>query len=193
MRLAHAATLGFGGRGVLLAGSGGAGKSGTTLAGIAHGMSSVGDDYVLLDRGPSRQAHAVFAKMKQDERGFERVRLNPAHFGGEPNWQNKIEFNPTQIHSQALTDRMEIVAIMLPKIAYQTRTTLKPARPAEAMLALAPSGLFQMPGCAASGVRFFSNFVRSLPVFHLCLSADPQEIADTIHGFLNREVLAHVG
>lgn len=193
MRLAHAATVGIGGRGVLLAGSGGSGKSGTTLAGIANGMSSVGDDYVLLDREPSRKAHAVFATMKQDVRGFQRVKLNPDQFGGELNWQNKIEFDPTRIHPQSLTDSMEIVSILLPKIAHQARTTLEPARPAEAMLALAPSGLFQMPGCAASGVRFFSNFVRSLPVFQLCLSEDSQEIADTIRGFLNREVLARVG
>ena len=36
------------GDGVLLAGAGGAGKSGTTLAGILHGLSSVGDDYVAV-------------------------------------------------------------------------------------------------------------------------------------------------
>ena len=192
MRLAHAATLGFEGRGVLLAGCGGSGKSGTTLAGIANGMSSVGDDYVLLDRGPSRQAHAVFATMKQDIRGFHRAKLDPDQFGGEPNWQNKIEFDPTRINCHALTDRMDIVSILLPKIAHQPRTTIERARPADAMLALAPSGLFQMPGCAASGVRFFSEFVRSTSVYQLCLSENPLEIADTIYGFLNRKVLACV-
>jgi hypothetical protein len=191
MRLAHAATLGFEGRGVLLAGSGGSGKSGTTLAGIAQGMNSVGDDYVLLDRGPSRQAHAVYTTMKQDVRGLHRAKLDPGQIGGVPNWQNKIEFDPTKIHHRALCDRMEIVSILLPKIAHQSRTTIERARPAEAMLALAPSGLFQMPGCAASGVRFFSDFVRGTPVYHLCLSENPLEIADTIYGS-SREVLAGV-
>lgn len=193
MRLAHAATLGFEGRGVLLAGCGGSGKSGTTLAGITNGMNSVGDDYVLLDTGPSRQAHAVFTTMKQDVRGLDLAKLDPDQLGGVPNWQNKIEFDPRKIHGRALTDRMEIISILLPKIAHRSRTTIERARPAEAMLALAPSGLFQMPGCAASGVRFFSDFVRSMPVYHLCLSENPLEIADTIHGFLNREVLAGVG
>lgn len=191
MRLAHAAALGMEGRGVLLAGSGGSGKSGTTLAGITHGMQSAGDDYVLLDRGPTRQAHAVFSKMKQDVPGLRRAGLRPSQLGGgKVNWQNKIEFDPTDIHRDALAERMEIVAIMLPTIAHRPRTTIEPARPAEAMLALAPSGLFQMPGCAASGVRFFSKLVRELPAYHLFLSEDPAEITDTINRFLNKEGLA---
>jgi hypothetical protein len=194
MRLAHAATLGVDGRGVLLAGTGGSGKSGTTLAGILHGMSTVGDDYVLLDCGPTRQAHAVFANMKQDTPGLERVGLDPSRLGGgRLNWQNKLEFSPAEVRRGAMTDRLEIVAILLPKIAHRSRTTLRPVRPAEAMLSLAPSGLFQMPGCAASGVRFFSQFVRETPAYEMLLSEEPADIADAMHELLSKKELAHAG
>ena len=50
MRLVHGGTLGIDGRGVVLAGSGGAGKSGTVVAGIMVGLDSVGDDYVSVDQ-----------------------------------------------------------------------------------------------------------------------------------------------
>jgi hypothetical protein len=48
-RLTHCGTLGIGGKGVILAGAGGSGKSATVIAGLLHGLQSVGDDYVLLD------------------------------------------------------------------------------------------------------------------------------------------------
>ncbi len=194
MRLAHAATLGCAGRGVLLAGSGGSGKSGTTLAGIAHGLQSVGDDYVLLDRGPTRYAHAIFSRMKQDVAGLKRVSVDVAQLRhSKPNWQHKIEFDPREIRQDAFTDRMEIVGILLPKIAHRSRTAIEPARPVDAMLALAPSGLFQMPGCAASGVRFFSDLARRTPVFHLNLSENPAEIAGAVRRFLDKQEMSCAG
>ena len=45
--LVHAGTLAEGETGVLLVGEGGSGKSGTVLAGLLNGLSTVGDDYVL--------------------------------------------------------------------------------------------------------------------------------------------------
>ena len=59
-RIAHAASLGRDGRGILLLGHGGAGKSGTALAGVAAGLQTVGDDYVALSGLRSgRRAAAV--------------------------------------------------------------------------------------------------------------------------------------
>lgn len=194
MRLAHAATLGHYGRGVLMAGAGGSGKSGTTLSGIAHGLTSVGDDYVLIDNEPIRQAHAVFATMKQDVAGLQRVGLDRlAASAGKVNWQNKLEFYPATLLPGAAADRLEVTAILLPKIARLPRTVVRPVRSAQAMLALAPSGLFQMPGCAVEGARFFADLVRQVPAYELLLSEDPADIADAIRNFLAAGELAHAG
>ena len=196
MRLVHAATLGLNGKGILLAGRGGAGKSGTTLAGLANGLSSVGDDYVLLQRdktGPYR-AHAIFSTMKQDMAGLQRTAIDLAQLDSKgPNWQGKIEFDLNAIRANALSDSFEVTALLLPRIAHRTRSVIRPARPAEAMVALAPSGLFQMPGCVVSGVRFYSEFIRRTPAYHIELSNQPDEIADVIHAFLANRRLAHAG
>lgn len=54
------------------------------------------------------------------------------------------------------------------------------------MIALAPSGIAQMPGERESGFRFFSDLTRLLPCYRLSLGTQPQEIAGTIADFLVR-------
>ena len=63
----------MGGRGALIVGASGSGKSGTTLAGLMNGLQSVGDDYVVVDQGATIVAHSVFKLFKQDLDGLKRV------------------------------------------------------------------------------------------------------------------------
>ena len=81
LRLTHAATLGLNGRGVLLAGPSGSGKSATTLAGLLNGLDSVGDDYVLLETGARVSAYPVFTVLKQDREGLRRTGIPLADLG----------------------------------------------------------------------------------------------------------------
>ena len=182
LRLTHAATLGQNGDGALLAGAGGSGKSGTTLAGILHGLDSVGDDYIVVEPGPTVVAHAVYRNFKQDVGGLERAGL--ASFGRERslNWQGKVEFDPASL-GRPVTQRMNIRAILLPHIARSSRTTMTAASPHEAAMALAPSAVLQFSGDAAEGFRFFADLARRLPAFHVQLSEDPQEIAAALSTF----------
>ena len=81
MRLAHAGTLGKGGAGILLVGKGGSGKSGTVVGGIAHGLQSVGDDYVLFDDATAAvRAYPLFRTLKQDLSGLRRLGLETQTF-----------------------------------------------------------------------------------------------------------------
>ncbi len=183
-RLTHAGTLGHNGRGVLLAGSGGSGKSGTVLAGLLNGLKSVGDDYVLLeaDRGGVR-AFPVFSTLKQDPAGFGRLGL-ASRIGPRPlNWQGKHQFGIRELAADGVAEDLDIVAIFLPRIGSGS-TRITPASPREALLALAPSALYQMPGERESGFRFFSGVVNSLPAYHLGLGTDPAEIAGAISAFI---------
>ena len=187
LRLTHAATLGQGGVGALLAGAGGSGKSGTTLAGILHGLDSVGDDYVVVEPGATVVAHAVFRNFKQDVSGLERAGL--ASLGRERslNWQGKVEFDPARI-GRPLSTCMNIRAILLPHIARASRTVLTPASAHEATLSLAPSAVLQFSGDGPEGFRFFAGLARRLPAFHLHLSEDPKEIAAALSAFFTAGV-----
>jgi hypothetical protein len=187
MRLTHAATLGLSGRGALIAGVSGSGKSGTALAGLLNGLDSVGDDYVLVEDGPSLVAHSVFAMLKQDREGFRRVGVAIAELdAAEVNWRGKIELDAAKLTGRGLADRMEIRALLLPQIARTRRTEVEGIASHEAALALAPSAVFQLPGDATEGFRFFADIVKRLPAFRVKLSEDPVEIAGAIGSFLER-------
>ncbi|RUX76783.1 serine kinase [Mesorhizobium sp. M7A.F.Ca.US.006.04.2.1] len=187
MRLAHAGTLGTKGRGVLLAGAGGAGKSGTVAAGLLHGLDSVGDDYVLVDLSNGVTARPLFSTLKQDPQGFARLGLKhrlKAH--GPLNWQGKHAFHIDDIAPRPVPETLDIVALVVPHIGGGEASSIVPVSRRDAMIALAPSGIAQMPGERESGFRFFSDLTRLLPCYRLSLGTQPQEIAGTIADFLVR-------
>lgn len=187
MRLTHAATLGVDGLGALVVGASGSGKSGTALAGLLNGLDSVGDDYVLVEKGSRVVARPVFATFKQDRDGLRRAGIAPdAIDGGGLNWHGKVEFDVAACAPRGLAERMEIGVLLIPAVARLRRTAIEPATPREAALALAPSGVLQLPGDTAAGFAFFADLLRRLPAFRARLSEDPAEIAEAIGSFLAR-------
>lgn len=188
MRLTHAATLGVGGYGALIAGASGSGKSSTALAGLLNGLDSVGDDYVLVEQGARVVAHSVFTVFKQDREGLRRAGIAQSDIdAAELNWHGKIEFEAAKLSPKGLADRMEIGALLIPEVARLRRTAIEPATARQAVLSLAPSGVFQLPGDTTEGFGFLAGLVRQLPAFRVRLSEDPAEIADAIGSFLARE------
>ena len=187
MRLAHAGTLGVDGKGVLLAGAGGAGKSATVVAGLLHGLDSVGDDYVLVDLEGDVSARPLFSTLKQDPGGFARLGLkNRLGTDGPLNWQGKHTFPIEAIAPRPIPASMDIFALMVPHIHRGETSSIVPMSRRDAMIALAASGIAQMPGERESGFRFFSDLTRLLPCYRLSLGRHPVEIAGTIADFLAR-------
>jgi hypothetical protein len=183
----HAGTLGAKGRGVLLVGAGGAGKSGTTLSGILNGLSSVGDDYIAISAiGGAVEARPVLRTMKQDLPGLRRLSLEPGKGAlTKPiNWQGKIEFDFEALVPGARVDRLAMTALLMPHIGKSPRSLFRRAHAREVMMAMAPSSLFQLPGSWRGDFGLIASIVRALPAFHMDLSEEPAEIASAIRAFI---------
>jgi hypothetical protein len=173
LRFAHAATLGWRDRGVVLFGKGGAGKSGTTLAGLAAGLSTVGDDYVALHDAAVPTARHLYRVIKQDRTGLARVQDLQARTEHMPgNWCGKVEFDPDLFFPGATVPSIALRAAVLPRIAHADRPVIVPARRQAAMLSLMTSNLHQFAGEADDGMAFFSRFLGRLPCFQMELSDD---------------------
>ena len=186
-RLCHAATLGLDGQGILLVGAGGSGKSGTCLAGITHGLDTVGDDYCLVGQGETVAAYPLFRMPKQDPAGVARAIGEQADSGfGAPNWQGKYEIPASMLARQPFVPQLEIRAIVVPRVAHAGRSVLRPVQPGLAMRSFAPSSAFQLPDGEHEAIAFAGALCRRLPCFELELSADAREIAGAIRAFLER-------
>ena len=186
-RLLHAGTLGLDGRGMLLAGPGGAGKSATTLAGLQAGLKTVGDDYVVLQPDPAPTAWPLYRVVKQSPAGLARL---PAPLdslaGRETNWHGKVEFDPEAIFPGSLARSLELGAIVLPKVTDAAITKIAPVSPTRAFSALAGSMFPQLPGGRLAGFSVLTRLTRSLPAFEARLSPDAAEVGQALLQFMTR-------
>jgi hypothetical protein len=170
-RIAHAATLGLCGRGILLIGNGGAGKSGTTLAGLAAGLQTVGDDYIALGGSDPAIARPLFRIAKQDRAGLARIPQLAERLAHLPaNWMNKVEFDPAIAFPGCFADALQLAAIVMPRLAHAAVPRFLPATAGEAMRTLIPTNLHQFPGEPIDGLDYYGDLVRPLPVHWLDLS-----------------------
>lgn len=185
-QLCHAGSVGFDGRGVLLVGAGGSGKSGTTLAAVAGGLDTVGDDYCLVRQaGDDVVAQPLFRILKQDPAGVRRAfgTTSEQRFGAL-NWQGKHEIHVGQLPRDPFTDSLHIAAIVVPRVEGGPISAFRPLDAGRAMRALAPSSAFQLPDGEHRGVTFAARLCRRLPCFEMSLSNDAQEIAASLRCFV---------
>jgi len=184
-RIAHAATLGEAGRGIMLLGNGGAGKSGTTLSGIAAGLKTVGDDYVALGGTSPAVATPMFRIVKQDRRGLQRIDGLLQKTAALPdNWMRKVEFDPTAFFPDCFAAALEIRAVVVPRIAHAEQPRFVPISGGEAMRSLIPTNLMQFPGEADDGMAYYAGLLRRVPAYRLDLSSDARQCGDALRTFV---------
>ena len=184
-RMVHAATLGLNGRGVLILGNGGAGKSGTTLTGLAAGLQTVGDDYIALDGSAPAIARPLFHLAKQDRTGLTRIPGLAERLAHLPdNWMNKVEFDPASIFPHCFADALQIRAIVLPRIAHAPSPVFGATSHGEAMRALIPTNLHMFPGEPIDGLDYYGGLVRQVPAYRLDLSEQAADNGAALAAFV---------
>jgi len=159
-QLVHGAVVGADGRGALLTGPGGSGKSTTTLACLQAGMQVVGDDYAVVDL-VGRRAWNLYGSIKVGER-------QPGPHGRD---DRRTLILGADLPGVA-TESLEIVALLLPRVVGGPRSAVSPARPAAALRALAPSTLLQAPHEDQPSLGILGDLAREVPAYHLDLGDD---------------------
>ena len=184
-RLVHGATLGDDRAAVLIVGPGGVGKSAMTLAGIAHGLRTVGDDYVVIDSGDPPVAWQAYRLLKQDRAGIARLPGLPERVANHrPNWQGKLELDPQTLFPGCMVASQPIRAILVPRLGAATKTRIEPIDRRFAVDALTRSTLQQFSSEQGSGFLFCVGLGKRLASYAVALSQSPAEIAATVSDFI---------
>lgn len=173
-RLAHAAAV----EGALLAGRGGSGKSTTALLCANAGMRFAGDDYVGITANPAI-AHAIYATAKIDANSiamFPDLALHISASNGEKGVALLSD----------VTTSFPIRVLLLPRVT-GGKSQLRRASGADALRALAPTTVFQLPGNDATTVAWMARLVREVPAYALDLGDD----RDAIPALVQRAVGEH--
>ena len=182
IHLMHGAVVSIGDDAVLLSARGGSGKSTTALACLQSGMTYLGDDYVAVQSGATLHAHSLYHSLKVTPRYmslFSETLSQPWGNAGDKSIVFVAPLFPQRIRRSAT-----LKAIFVPTIAHASVTRLTPASKAQALLALLPTTLLQLPLAKSGTANQLRDLVLQTPCFTLTLSDDPKEVAVTINQFL---------
>ena len=185
LQVAHAAAVGTDAGGVLLVGKGGAGKSTTTLACLGAGFQVAGDDYVLLDDRDGPRVHSLFQSTKLDADALRRLPALAAQLpGGIPKDREKALIFLRDIRPEAVSRGFPVRAILVLRITPGDGARLASIPAADALQALAPSTIHQLPGAGPEDWTAMERFVRQTPCFALETGANLERIPEVIRGLL---------
>lgn len=185
--MAHAASIGLDGKGVLLVGNSGAGKSTTALSTLlSDHMEYLCDDRCMVRLNPFPQALAIYNSVKINKDVMERL----------PFLKNKIVDTDTlgkkgkglaflypDLESRMAVS-LQIKSILIPRISGGEIPQLIPTNSAEAFRVMAPSSFLQLPGSEPLDLKIMSNLLSSLPCYYLNLTPNLQSNIAVIYEHL---------
>ncbi len=180
----HGAAVGTENGAVLLSAVGGSGKSTTALSCLMSGMDYIGDDYVLIEQN---SVHSLYnsVKIKPEQLpNFPEFRTSiwNAEGVGKKEAEKAIVFL-SELFPRQLKECAPLAAIFIPRIASHTR--IIPATKLEAMLALVPTTLFQLPLAPSSKTSSLADIIGKTPCFILELGPHVRAVPETIRAFLD--------
>jgi hypothetical protein len=180
--LAHAAVVCIGGRGLLLAGAGGSGKSTTTAACLGIGLETLGDDFVAVTAEGEPRAQALFDTLKLDRRSLAFFPELAVHAGVARTGKARIHLSgalPKQLRPSC-----SLAAIVVPRVTPGADTRLQPLPKTAALRALVPSTVFLTRGAEIETSTKLGALVRRLPTWELRIGGTPDQAARALAGLL---------
>lgn len=186
LHLLHAAAVGTPeGRGVLLCGPGGAGKSTTALSFLAAGLPFVADDYCLV-RPDRPRAYPLYGVAKADATTLRLVEgLDGRADRAAQDWRGKWQL-PV---ADRVAPHLDLDAVILPRVAERTGR-LRPLSARDALTRILASTLFQLPAASAVTLGALTGLLEHLPVFELEVGPDVAAIPDRIDAGLTDRIAA---
>jgi len=180
LQYTHAGAVGGQNGGVLLAGKGGSGKSTTSLLCVSAGMLYAADDYCLTRPGDA-QVFSLYntAKLKGPEDLTRLPEMSGRSFNEdsfEHGGVGKGTFNLSGVWPERMAAGFPLRAILMPTVTGKVDSRLEPCSPAEALLALAPSTVAQLPFSGQEDCLRLAALADKVPAYRLYLGSDLAQI-----------------
>lgn len=190
LQFVHGGAVGTPAGGVLLTGKGGSGKSTTTMLCAKAGMQFAGDDYCLADPR-SGYLHGLYntSKLKSTEdltRLPEVAGLSRNVDSFENGGFGKGIYFLSDVWKDRLSSGFPLRAILIPSVTGSVGSRLDPCSPADALMAMMPSTVAQLPAACQSDSARIAALAEKLPAYHFYLGTDVAQIPPLVQEVLSR-------
>ena len=184
----HAGLMCAGDTGVLLVGSGGAGKSTTSTACLMAGMEYLGDDFVgLSEKAGEFVGHGFYATCLLDRTQLQNFpRLAPHAYAPNYDFEDKQLVYLDCFSSQLLRRTTRIRALILPKIVGGLGSSVERATRIDGLMALAPTSVMYLPKPSLDAFNRVAALAEAVPSFRLNLGTDLKNVAYCVRSVLNQ-------
>ena len=185
----HAGLVARAGRGALLIGQSGSGKTTATLACALGGFDYLGDDHNGLQVAGDGTCwgHSYYnaARIGPDHlKHF--PQLAPFEVPPHCKWDHKSLVWMSQVLPQGMARKCRITAVIMPRIVPQGPTRFRPASRVQTLLSLAPSTLRVPLTDSAHGFMKLTDFIARMPCFVMEMGPDVSEIPGCVEQILNQ-------
>jgi len=192
LTLVHAGAVGSGGRGVLVTGAGGRGKSTSCVAALVAGLDYAGDDFVLVDgRADEVVAHSVSCSARFTAQSLARV---PAVAGDVADDRPAVDGKRFLVlHPRwrtRLVPSIAIDALVIPAIVPGQASRVVAISSGEALRAMV-STLVAIVGDRDVAFQRLAALARRRPCYRLEAGSDSSGVTDAIMGLVARDHLSN--
>jgi hypothetical protein len=187
--LVHAGLVAKEGRGVLLAGPGGSGKSTSAITSACAGFDFLSDDLVAIESSPDGgfMGHSLYSSTFMEPDHLMRFSILAGHaLTCRYPFERKHLVLLSQITSLRFAPSCRICALVLPRVCHLPKSHLRLAAKGEALMALAPSSL--LVGDRSRGRESFNKqvkLVETVPCYHLELGGALDEVPQVLDELLS--------
>jgi hypothetical protein len=186
MQLVHASAVGTSRGTVIFAGPPGSGKSTLSVLCLREGLLYQSDDLCILSAGEQPRSLSLYniAKLREDSLPrFESLRPILSHFQEDD--EKKAYFYVHQHFPSQLLKEAPVRALVLPRINHESVSRLERASPVEAMRAVIPWTIKEIPKSDTLGDKIMLQALARLPSHHLILGQDDRQNLDLIRRLLD--------
>jgi hypothetical protein len=189
IQVIHAALVARNGQGVLFAGRSGSGKSTSALVCVCAGFNYLSEDYVGLERlqDGSFVGHSLYNSvfLKTDHL-MRFADLFPYAIKGRLPDEEKSAVILSRVFPERRERAVPIRVLVVPRIAEIFQPRFRPASKSEALLALGPSSLLQIPsrGLGIRGFEKLVHLIERVPCYWFEVGRDLAAIAHRVDDLL---------
>ena len=174
-QIVHAAALGSPRASFLLAGAARSGKSTLAVQGLLHGFGFQSDDLCLLSNGSPPQTWNLYnvAKLRQDS--LDRISPNLSLVPFTEGTETKYYFHIHEVYPGSILPAVPLKALLLPQVTPGPVSRLVPATQLDAMRALVPWSLSEVPSADNLGANIMLKALGQVPSYALHLGSDSRQ------------------